>query len=114
MRFKPNQEIVCTNPDEWICTDENSQFAGQRFRGPKKDEIVTVDSYAPNLENCIFLKEYNVPIGTGFTAYEERWFEPVVPQSVIKAMMDEIKDKASEPYVCMYRQFQCAFSSGKF
>lgn len=79
MRFKPGQEVVCTNPHNyWWNTDKNIPSDG-----PKFNEIVTVDRYDGDL--------YFYPNEYPKDSYLETAFEPVVSSEAIKEVMKSLK-----------------------
>jgi hypothetical protein len=88
-RFKVGQEIVCKfTPLPW-----RGQLNGGHLRiGPAPGELVHVAHYLPagflagRTSDYVALKEY--PSGY---YYNEREFEPTVPQEVIAELLEEVR-----------------------
>lgn len=100
MRFRRNQEIVCTVPRSgwhrsilsWLeRIGLKSMFHGY---GPDKNEIVTVESYDSNGTN-ILLKEYAKVFSKGRRyAYNEIYFEPVADISELTEILEQQPEHA--------------------
>lgn len=90
MRFKKDQEVVCTNDTGWRRT---RSFLGIKWRetgyaGPKLNEIVTVAEY--HGDSHIVLKEYQrANKNNCINAYPERAFEPVVSIKEIEKLLEQ-------------------------
>lgn len=97
MRFKKGQEVVCTKGGNWR-REVNLFWGYVQFKppfgyAPQTNEIVTVDGY--NDLSHMFLAEYAQPKAGGKRpAYEEAWFQPVVPQEEIEKLLESITEKS--------------------
>lgn len=81
MRFKPGQQIVCTQPKSgWV-----SDVTWEAVNGPDRNEIVTVLAYAD--ECSILLHEYP-DMNEG---YHESNFEPLMDISELTEILNAEK-----------------------
>lgn len=90
-RFKPGQEVVCID-DRWTFMEKFMHFFYRKKvnkNAPKKDEIVTVESYVSNVH--VFLKEYPARVGMR-DCFHESGFEPIISSEEIEELMKEVNE----------------------
>lgn len=85
MKFKPNQEVVCTNSNWYSMGDTPLvQFSASSY--PVKDSLYTVKAQSPGLPDFIELHEFPG------NYWGEDNFEPVVPQETIKELLEYVPE----------------------
>lgn len=98
MKYKPNQKLVCTVNSNGNWRQETNlswlQYLGLKSRitkGPKFNEIVTVDVYR-DMWGGISLKEYDTYSNGERNTFHVIYFDPLISDSVLQAELERCRE----------------------
>lgn len=105
MKFKPGQEVVCTNKSGW---DQVMGFVKICVHGPAYNEVVKITGYAS--PSFIEIEGYGdlifiLPMGIrkqGSCAFLETFFEAMISDEELERELQSVPEKIMEPVLNKY------------